>query len=172
MDVINELSVSNVSNNINRSIDYLICNAGVNNGYGSLFDADHSHEKMLEVLNVNVLGCILTIRNFSRHLNADAKIILISSVMGVQKHIGSSALIYRASKAAVNNIMVSISEDFKPKKIAVVSYHPGWVRTDMGGPNATLSAKQSASSLINSFENLDFKSTGNFFNYDGNLMSF
>ena len=92
--------------------------------------------------------------------------------MGVQNHSGSSASIYRASKAAVNNIMISISEEFKSKKITVASFHPGWVRTDMGGPNATLSTKESASSLIKNFENLTFENTGKFFNYDGTTMNF
>ena len=172
MDVVKENSILNVSNNIDYTIDYLICNAGINNGYGGIFAQDHSYEKMLEVLNVNVLGCILTIKHFTRNLRKNAKIILISSIMSVQKHSGSNALIYRASKAAVNNIMVSISQEFKSKYITVSSFHPGWVRTDMGGPNATLSAKESASSLIKSFENLTFEDTGKFFNYDGNEMNF
>ena len=172
MDVVDEKSVLEVSKNIHNPIDYLICNAGINNGYGSIFDQDHTHEKMLEVLNVNVIGSILTVKHFSKILNKDAKIILISSIMGVQNHSGSSASIYRASKAAVNNIMISISEEFKSKKITVASFHPGWVRTDMGGPNATLSTKESASSLIKNFENLTFENTGKFFNYDGTMMNF
>ena len=68
--------------------------------------------------------------------------------------------------------MVSMSEKFKTKNITVVSFHPGWVRTDMGGPDATLSAKQSASTLIKNFENLTFEKTGKFYNYDGNIMNF
>ena len=172
MDVTDENSISYVSNNIHDPLDYLICNAGINNGYGSIFDQDHTHEKMLEVLNVNVLGCILTIKHFSKILNKNAKIILISSIMGVQDHNGSNATIYRASKAAVNNVMVSISEEFKSKNITVSSFHPGWVRTDMGGPIATLSPKESASSLIKNFENLIFEDTGKFFNYDGNEINF
>ena len=168
MNVIDEKSILEVSKNIKKPIDYLICNAGINNGFGTIFEDDHSHEKMLEVLNINVLGCVLTIKN----LNNNAKIILISSVMGMQAHSGSSATIYRASKAAVNNIMVSISEDLKSDKITVTSFHPGWVRTNMGGPNATLSAKESAESLIKSFLNLKFENTGKFFNYDGSLMGF
>ena len=172
MDVIKEKSILNVSNNIDDTIDYLICNAGINNGYGGIFDIDHSYEKMLEVLDINVLGCILTIKHFTKNLSKNAKIILISSIMSIQKHSGSNAVIYRASKAAVNNIMVSISQEFKSKYITVSSFHPGWVRTDMGGPNATLSAKESASSLIKSFENLTFEDTGKFFNYDGSEMNF
>ena len=76
------------------------------------------------------------------------------------------------SKAAVNNIMVSVSEELKSENITVVSFHPGWVRTDMGGANATLSAKDSAKELIKSFENLSFKDTGKFFNYDGTIINF
>ncbi len=172
MDVVNEKSISNATKKIKYPIDYLICNAGINNGYGNIFDDDHSHEKMLEVLNVNILGCILTIRHFKKHLNTNAKVILISSILGTQAHNGSTATIYRASKAAVNNIMVSISEDFKSERITVSAFHPGWVRTDMGGINATLSAKESAKSLIKCFENLRFEQTGKLFNYDGKVMNF
>ncbi len=172
MDVVDEQSILDVSNSITQPVDYLICNAGINNGYGTFYDKDHSHKKMLEVLNVNVLGCILTIRNFSKNLNTNARIIVISSIMGVQEHNGANATIYRASKAAVNNLMVSVSEEFKKKKITVVSFHPGWVRTDMGGHNATLSTKESASSLLENFQNLKFENTGKFFNYDGTSMKF
>ena len=75
MDVVNEDSIINVSKNIKFPIDYLICNAGINNGYGNIYDEDHSHNQMLEVLNVNVLGCILTVRHIGKHINANAKII-------------------------------------------------------------------------------------------------
>ena len=172
MNVIEEASIKEISNKLTKPIDFLVCNAGINNGFGNFFDEDHSHEKMLEVLNVNVLGCILTIRNLRKNLNDNARIILISSILGIQQHNGATATIYRASKAAVNNVMVSVSEEFKSKNITVVSFHPGWVRTDMGGANATLSAKESAKELIKSFENLSFKDTGKFFNYDGTMIKF
>ena len=172
MNVIDEVSIKEVSNNITKPIDFLVCNAGINNGFGNLFDSDHSHTSMLNVLNVNVLGCVLTIKYLKKNLNSNAKIVLISSTLGIQQHIGSNATIYRASKAAVNNIMVSVSEELKSENITVVSFHPGWVRTDMGGVNATLSAEESARELIKSFESLSLKDTGKFFNYDGTLINF
>ena len=172
MNVIDEASIKEVSSKLSKPIDFLVCNAGINNGFGNFFDEDHSHQKMLEVLDVNVLGCILTIRNLRKNLNGNARIILISSTLGIQQHTGATATIYRASKAAVNNVMVSVAEELKSDNITVVSFHPGWVRTDMGGVNATLSAKESAKELIKSFEGLSFKDTGKFFNYDGTLINF
>ena len=83
MNVIEEASIKEISNKLTKPIDFLVCNAGINNGFGNFFDEDHSHEKMLEVLNVNVLGCILTIRNLRKNLNGNARIILISSTLGI-----------------------------------------------------------------------------------------
>ena len=77
LDISNEKSCIEASNFVNKPIDYLVCNAGINNGYGSFLDEDHSQSKMLEVLNVNVIGCILTVRNFQKFLNSNSKIILI-----------------------------------------------------------------------------------------------
>ena len=80
MDVVDETSISKVSSQIAQPLDYLICNAGINNGYGNFFHEDHSHEKMLEVLNVNVLGCILTIKHLSKNLNSRTSKILYKIV--------------------------------------------------------------------------------------------
>ena len=106
LDVTDEKTFPKMSKNINRSIDYLICNAGINNGYGSFNSEDHSPKEMLNVFNVNVIGPILTIRNLIDFMSNNGKIIIISSIMCVQAHEGSRATVYRASKAAVNNLIV------------------------------------------------------------------
>ena len=172
LDVTNEEEIKKIKRKINLKIDYLICNAGINNGYGSFYSEDHTPKKMMDVFNVNVVGSILTVRNLIDLINDNGKIIYISSIMGVQNHEGSRATAYRASKAAVNNLMISISNDLKPKGITVTAFHPGWVRTDMGGPNASLTAEESAKNLINNFLKLTIKDTGLLFNYDGILMDF
>jgi len=74
---------------------------------------------------------------------------------------------YRCSKAGLNMVTRSLSNDLKPYGISVISMHPGWVRTDMGGPNATLAQHESVENMINTLRNLEFEHTGLFFNHDG-----
>ena len=90
--------------------------------------------------------------------------------MGSQTHTSSNAAIYRASKAAANNLMRTISNQFLSENIVVSSYHPGWVRTDMGGKFADISPEDSAQGLLEHFLNLKKEDTGKFFNYDGNVI--
>ena len=47
-----KLSIKNVSNNLTKPLDFLVCNAGINNGFGNFFDEDHSHDK-----NVRSIKC-------------------------------------------------------------------------------------------------------------------
>ena len=90
--------------------------------------------------------------------------------MGSQQHSGAGAYFYRASKAGVNNIMVTLANELKTQGIAVASYHPGWVQTDMGGSAADITSAVSAKGLIERFGELNLAKTGQFFNYDGSQL--
>jgi NAD(P)-dependent dehydrogenase (short-subunit alcohol dehydrogenase family) len=87
--------------------------------------------------------------------------------MGSQQHQGASAYFYRASKAGANNIMVTLANELKAEGITVASFHPGWVKTEMGGSGADITPKESASGLIKQFQALKISNTGSFLNYDG-----
>ena len=169
MDVTNSKSILSAAENFQNEIDILVCNAGVNNGKGDIFSEEHNENAIKEVMMVNVGGPFLTIQNLYKNLNKNSmsKIVIISSLMGTQTHLSNNAPIYRASKAAANNLMRTISNHFLNDNIIVSSYHPGWVRTDMGGANADISAEESATGLINHFLKLQKSDTGKFFNYDG-----
>jgi NAD(P)-dependent dehydrogenase (short-subunit alcohol dehydrogenase family) len=169
MDVTNSKSILSAAENFQNKIDILVCNAGVNNGKGDIFSKEHNENAIMEVMMVNVGGPFLTIQNLYKNLNKNSmsKIVIISSLMGTQTHLSNNAPIYRASKAAANNLMRTISNHFLNDNIIVSSYHPGWVRTDMGGANADISAEESATGLINHFLKLQKSDTGKFFNYDG-----
>ena len=75
--------------------------------------------------------------------------------------------VYRSSKTALNQVVKSLSVDLLGKKISIVALHPGWVRTDMGGPNALISIEESVSGMIGVISRTTLTDTGKFFNYDG-----
>ena len=172
MDVTSSSSIIKVSNVIKVEIDILVCNAGVNNGKGDLFSDDHNEKSIMDVMMVNVGGPFLTIKYFYKNLKKDngSRVAIISSLMGSQTHSSNNAPIYRASKAAANNLMRTLSSQFNQEGISVASYHPGWVRTDMGGDQADISAEESAQGLLAQFMNLNANVSGSFFNYDGNKL--
>ncbi len=78
--------------------------------------------------------------------------------------------IYRSSKAALNSVAKSLSNDLSPQGIISVALHPGWVQTEMGGPNAILSTCDSAQKLKTVIDNLTTKQSGGFYNYDGSVI--
>ena len=172
VDVTSAQSIINASQNIKSDIDILVCNAGVNNGKGDIFSKDHNEKAIMDVMMANVAGPFLTIQNFYQNLNkkSQSKVAIISSLMGSQAHLSTNAPIYRASKAAANNLMRTLSNQFLNDDIIVSSFHPGWVRTDMGGDQADISPEESAEGLLEQFLDLSMEDTGKFFNYDGNTL--
>ena len=87
--------------------------------------------------------------------------------MGSAEIASGGSYIYRASKAAVLNLGRNLAVDLKPAGFGVGVYHPGWVRTDMGGPHAAISMEESASGLMARFDALGPDTTGVFENWDG-----
>ena len=77
------------------------------------------------------------------------------------------AYIYRSSKTALNSVVKSISLDLAKDGMKVALLHPGWVRTDMGGPNGLIDTTTSVSGMIEVIDRLSQSDSGCFFNYDG-----
>jgi NAD(P)-dependent dehydrogenase (short-subunit alcohol dehydrogenase family) len=87
--------------------------------------------------------------------------------MGSQSKANGGSYIYRASKAAVLNLGRNLASDLKKNGVAVGIYHPGWVKTDMGGERADISAAESAKGLLQRFDSLSLAKTGCFENWNG-----
>ena len=87
--------------------------------------------------------------------------------MGSISEGGTGAYSYRTSKAALNMAMTTIARDLKAQGVTVIVVHPGWVRTDMGGPSASISAAESVDGLMRVIDTVGVGDTGSFFNYDG-----
>ena len=124
-----------------------------------------------DVLMTNVAGPFLVARALLGHLDG-GKIAIISSKMGSSANAPGGGYLYRASKAAVTNVACNLAAELRPRGVAVGSYHPGWVRTDMGGSAADISAEESAAGLLARFEVLSMATTGVFEDYAGAALPF
>ena len=157
-----------------RAVDLLVCNAGVYLDKGQSLEAGYPAQMWADGFAANVTGVFLTIQALLPNLRAAqaGKIAIISSQMASDERAPGGSYIYRASKAAALNLGRNLATDLKPEGIAVGVYHPGWVRTDMGGSAAEIGVGEAATGLIARFEALSVGSTGEFLTWDGRVHPF
>jgi NAD(P)-dependent dehydrogenase (short-subunit alcohol dehydrogenase family) len=124
-----------------------------------------------QVMHTNVLGAMQAIPLIAPMVEAaQGKFAFLSSVMGSIAETGSSyGWLYRASKAALNMAVKCASLDYP--KATMVALHPGWVQTDMGGPDASITVDQSVSGLLRVIKSLQTNDTGSYRDYTGKQLS-
>ncbi len=168
LDVDDDDSVAGARAAIDEPVDVLLNNAGVMEGReAGLGTMDYpAFERSLKT---NVLGPLRVTEAFFDHVRQGEmrKIVTVSSRMGSLEETQPNALIYRTSKAAVNMVMRCLALAPEGRGMINVVVHPGWVRTDMGGPAAALSPEESAGALRRVIAGLGAGDNGGFFNYDG-----
>jgi len=150
------------------AIDVLINNAGMLTGYEAFGKTDT--QSWLKTLHVNTVAPLQIAEAFVDHLAASEqkKIVSITSGMGsIGRGPEGGAYAYRSSKAGLNMVMATAANDLKPRKIVVAVISPGWVKTDMGGPSASITPKTSAEGIRKVIAKLKAKTSGHFFNYSG-----
>jgi NAD(P)-dependent dehydrogenase (short-subunit alcohol dehydrogenase family) len=150
-----------------QAIDVLINNAGV---YPASSFGNVDYNAWAEGFKVNSMAPLKMAEAFVQHVTRSQlkKIATLTSKMGsIDDNTSGESYSYRASKTAVNMVMKSLSIDLKPYGISVVTLHPGWVQTDMGGSNALISAQTSVTGLRNVIEHLSIENTGKFIAFDG-----
>lgn len=151
-------------------IDLLFNNAGMMGPRERQVLGDIAYEAWGEVMAVNVMAPVRMADAFSDHVAASERkqIAVVSSIMGsLAENTAGGYYLYRSSKAAVNMAARSLAADLGPRGITVVMFHPGWVRTDMGGPSAAVSPTDSAAGMQRVMSEVRPKDNGRFFNYDG-----
>ena len=151
-----------------KPIDILVNNAGVGSS-NQHFQAVSSNP-WLEVLKVNLIAPLMITQAVIENVKKSSakKIYFLSSQLGsIADNKSGGMYIYRSSKTGLNQVVKSLSIDLKAYGITVVSLHPGWVKTDMGGPNAPVSIDESVEGMIRVIGTTDIKETGKFLNYDG-----
>lgn len=154
-----------------RAVDILINNAGFG-GPERQSSHDTDFAGFLDTLNINTLGPLRVTQALLPNLRqaGTAKVAIISSGMGSLDSTEPDMIAYRASKAAVNKVAQCLATDLVGDGIAIASLHPGWVRTDMGGPSADLAPEESARGLKDVIDGLSVATTGHFWNYDGSFL--
>jgi NAD(P)-dependent dehydrogenase (short-subunit alcohol dehydrogenase family) len=155
-------------------LDVLINSAGIYSSRGSREPSERlgklTFEEALTVLQVNAVAPLMVAQQFLNLLRAghDAKIVSISSGYGsVSANTGGFPYYYSASKAALNMFMRSLAADARRWGITTVLLDPGWVSTDMGGPNAPLTAQQSVRGMIRVIDSLRPRHNGRFLTWQG-----
>jgi len=170
MDVTDLKSVRNAAAQLNEaSIDVLINGAGISGAQGQT-TGKIDYKNLAQVLDVNTLGPMRVLESFIEHIARSERklVITITSAMGsLADNKAGGSIAYRSSKAAVNMAMRSAAIDLAPRGISCVLLHPGWVRTDMGGPKAPLSPQESVKAMRQLIDILGPKNSGHFYGFDG-----
>ena len=170
LDLLDKDSPNVLSNFLgDETIDLFINNAGVI-GHSAQHFKSVSLNHWLEVLKVNLIAPLLITQSIIKNIekSSERKIYFISSKVGsIEDNKSGGMYIYRSSKTALNQVVKSLSIDLKPLGISVISLHPGWVRTEMGGPNALISVEESVNGMVDVISNTSIINSGQFINYDG-----
>lgn len=148
------------------AFDLAIVGAGVYGPRTRALDTP-SQAEFDHVMHTNVLGAMRVLPQVAAALAPGATLAVISSRMGSIGARGSpSGWLYRASKAALNSVLKDTSLVLDGKATCV-AFHPGWVRTDMGGADADIDVETSAAGIRRTLAGLTPADNGGFFNFDG-----
>ena len=152
-----------------EAIDVLLNNAGV---YGrkrlALGEVDET--EWLSVLRVNAIAPFMVARAVLANLDRGERklIVMLSSKVGSRTENTSGGIFaYRTSLAALNQVVKTLSIDLADRGIQTVALHPGWVQTEMGGPNALISTAESVRGLRRVIDELTPDQSGAFLAFDG-----
>jgi len=170
LDVSNPKSIDEFASKItDQPIDTFINNAGVFGPRNNEFENFNAKE-WLDVFNINTIAPLIITQKILKNLRLgkNKKLVFISSKVGsIEENTGGGMYIYRSSKTALNQVIKSLSIDFKDENFIAAALHPGWVQTDMGGPNALIDTKTSVKGMAEVIDSLVLKNSGRFYNYDG-----
>jgi NAD(P)-dependent dehydrogenase (short-subunit alcohol dehydrogenase family) len=169
LDVTDGLKVASLARELaGEAIDLLINNAGVGGPHGGFGETDY--DDWPPVIGVNSFAPLRMAERFVEQVARSERrlIVNISSKMGsIGANVGGNSIIYRASKAALNQLSKSMAVALGPRGITVIVLHPGWVSTDMGGPEAPVTPADSAAGMRAVIDRVTAADNGRFFNYDG-----
>ena len=151
-------------------IDVLINNAGAMGGLSQSVD-NLDIEEWHRSLDVNTIGPLLIARSFKANLAAsgDGKLMNVTSQLAASTWPLGGMYIYSSTKAALCKVAQALAIDWKDEPITVALMHPGWVKTDMGGPHAAITPEESASGIREVIAGLTKADSGKFYQWNGDI---
>ncbi|HIO92423.1 MAG TPA: SDR family oxidoreductase [Leucothrix mucor] len=173
LDVINSEQRQTLADQLKGiPLDILINNAGVYGQSNASF-GNTDEDLWLDALRINTIAPMKIMELFAHNIALGEKKVIasMSSKMGSMDDNGSGgSYVYRSTKAALNAIMVSAARDLESSGISAVILHPGWVRTDMGGPHGEINTQESVAHLRAILASIRLKDSGNFYDIDGSII--
>jgi NAD(P)-dependent dehydrogenase (short-subunit alcohol dehydrogenase family) len=155
---------------IRTQLDIIVNNAGLMPEQGDESIADLPLAHLRSAFETNVIGCVRVIRAFLPLLRGShrPRILNVTSGLGsISTRDDASYYAYATAKAALNMLTRSIALELRSEGITTVAISPGWVRTDMGGLDATLSPEESARSLAGAIQTIGSELNGQFLDRNG-----
>ena len=148
-------------------LDILINNAAINPRDGVQDFPNMTAETFLEVLHINSVAPLMIAQVYADLLQ-QAKVVNVSSERGsMQGRTDGREHAYCASKAALNMVTRGLAVNLQPMGAVVITIHPGWVVTDMGGPNARLQPDESVGAMVELIDGLSAENNGLYYQWDG-----
>lgn len=170
LDVTDATSVSALASALDgTAVDVLINNAGIYGPRNVPLESVNADD-WLEVLRTNTVAPLMVTQAVLPALRRGGarKLAMISSKVGsIADNSSGGSYMYRSSKAALNQVVKSLSVDLADDGFTVLALHPGWVQTRMGGPNGLIDTDTSAAGLLKVIEDATTTDSGGFINYDG-----
>lgn len=154
-----------------QTFDLIIVNAGVG-GPRDKNPRTVSDAEFTQLFVTNSLAPVRFAEIFAKQVRPHTGVVgLMTSMLGsVEGASAGGTELYRASKAALNSFTRSFAARHKDKGVAVLSLHPGWVKTDMGGPNAAIDVATSVKGLADVVERAQKDRKDGFFDYKGDTL--
>ena len=150
LDVNDIKSIHNAKQEIKMNmdqIDLLFNNAGILIPEYEVPSFETSEDSILKTFETNTLGPLRVIKSLLNLIPKGGRIVKISSGMGQLDDMEGGSLAYRLSKTSLNALTKILSVELKDRSIKINAICPGWVQTDMGGRNATLTVRESVKKI-------------------------
>ena len=173
LDIAEASSIESAASRIGKdSIESIIIVAGYVGGMPENQTIDNIDlDEWHRTLNINTIGPLLVARAFKENLSSsgNGNLMILSSQLAASTWPMGGMYVYSTTKAAVSKVGQILALDWAEDPIIVSIMHPGWVQTDMGGPAAEITAKESASGIRNVLSGLKKEDSGNFYKWNGEI---